>query len=196
LGFPSADEREREAGPIRDRSRGLIPVERNWPSLSMLPHRFHVVLHQPEIAANVGAIGRTCVASGAKLWLIRPLGFQISDKQVRRAGLDYWAHLDWEAVDDWNALGQQLPAAHRRPWFLTKTAATNYCEVRFEPGDVFVFGCETQGLPRSLLDAAPDRCLRIPIRPEVRSLNISVSVGIVVYEALRQISQGDAPPLP
>jgi tRNA (cytidine/uridine-2'-O-)-methyltransferase len=112
----------------------------------------------------------------------------MSDKHVRRAGLDYWEFLDWEVVDDWEALMRRLPDPKHRPWLLTKTAAANYGDMAYEQGDVFVFGCETQGLPRSILNAAPDRCLGIPIRPEARSLNLSVSVGIVVYEALRQVA--------
>ncbi len=146
----------------------------------------HVVLYQPEIAANTGAIGRTCVALGAKLWLVRPLGFHLTDRQLRRAGLDYWQHLDWETADDWEALIQRLPQAAQTFWFFSKTAGPAYTDVRFQSGDVLVFGSETQGLPRRLLAAQGDRCLRIPIRPEARSLNLSVSVGIVVFEALRQ----------
>jgi tRNA (cytidine/uridine-2'-O-)-methyltransferase len=148
----------------------------------------HVVLYQPEIPANAGAIGRTCVAVGAKLWFVRPLGFRLSDRQLRRAGLDYWQHLDWEAVDDWDCLLRRIPGPAQL-WFFTKSAARIYTEVQYRQEDVLVFGSETQGLPRALLDAHPDRDLRIPIRPEARSLNLSVSVGIVAYEALRQMSQ-------
>ncbi len=151
---------------------------------------FHVVLHQPEIPANTGAIGRTCVAAGAKLWLGRPFGFWLNDRQTRRAGLDYWEHLQWEAVDDWSSLVRRLPDAERKPWLLTKSAPTAYTEARFEQADVLVFGSETGGLPPSLLGGCPDRLLWIPMRPETRSLNLSVSVGIVVYEALRQIRAG------
>ena len=152
----------------------------------------HVVLHQPEIPANTGAVGRTCVAAGAKLWLVRPLGFQVTDRQLRRAGLDYWPHLEWEIVDDWRQLLDRLPAAADRSWFFSKTAERAYTDAPFREGDVLVYGSETQGLPRSLLEADPARSLRIPIRPEARSLNLSVSVGITVYEALRQIG----PPAP
>jgi tRNA (cytidine/uridine-2'-O-)-methyltransferase len=144
----------------------------------------HVVLHQPEIPYNTGSVGRTCVAVGAKLWLVRPLGFRIDDYYLRRAGLDYWEHLEWEAVDDWAALTARLP--RRAPWLFSKTATRLYTEPGFETGDVFVFGSESRGLPKSLLDAHPDRTLRIPIRPQVRSLNLSNSVAIAAYEALRQ----------
>ena len=146
----------------------------------------HVVLHQPEIPGNAGAVGRTCVAVGAKLWFVRPLGFRLSDKHMRRAGLDYWEHLDWEVVEDWETLLGRLPEPGRWPWLLTKSAGALYTDVRYEPGDVLVFGSETHGLPPSLLAAHPDRCLRIPIRPQARSLNLSVSVAIVGFEALRQ----------
>ena len=144
----------------------------------------HVVLNQPEIPQNTGNIGRSCVAIGAKLWLVRPLGFRLDDYYLRRAGLDYWEHLDWEAVDDWRALCAALPA--ERMWFFTKAAQQHYTAARFAPGDVMVFGNESGGLPAELLAAAPQRCLRIPMRPEVRCLNLAVSVGIAVYEACRQ----------
>ena len=146
----------------------------------------HIVLYQPEIAANAGAIGRTCLALGAKLWLVRPLGFRTSDRHLRRAGLDYWQHLAWEVVDDWENLLGRLPDPQRTPWLLSKSAGRPYVEARFRPGDILVFGSETQGLPPSLLVAHPGRCLRIPMRPPARSLNLSVSVGIVAYEAWRQ----------
>jgi tRNA (cytidine/uridine-2'-O-)-methyltransferase len=144
----------------------------------------HIVLHQPEIPYNTGSVGRTCVAIGAKLWLVRPLGFRMDDYYLRRAGLDYWERLEWEAVDDWPSLVARLPP--REPWFFTKTAARIYTEPQFARGEILVFGSESQGLPKMLLDASPERTLRIPIRPEVRSLNLSNSVAIAAYEVLRQ----------
>jgi len=150
----------------------------------------HVVLYQPEIPANTGAIGRTCVAAGAKLWLVRPLGFRLNDRQMRRAGLDYWEHLEWEAVDDWEHLVRRLPEAGHKPWLFTKAVRTAYTEARFARADVLVFGSETRGLPPSLLETHSDRRLSIPMLPEARSLNLSVSAGIAVYEALRQIRAG------
>jgi len=150
----------------------------------------HVVLHEPEIPFNAGSVGRTCVAAGAKLWMVRPLGFRIEDRRLKRAGLDYWPHLEWEVVDDWAALETRLPG--RRPWLFSKTAETPYTDARFQPGDVLVFGPESRGLPPSLLGEHADRALRVPIRPEVRSLNLTVTVGIAVYEALRQIGRRPA----
>jgi len=148
------------------------------------PPKLHIVLHEPEIPQNTGNISRTCVAIGAKLWLVRPLGFDVSAKQLRRPGLDYWKHLDWELVDDWASLCAALPEL--RPWFFTKSAPQLYTHVRYEPGDALVFGSETRGLPPHLLQSAPQRALRIPISPHVRSLNLSNAVAVAAYEALRQ----------
>ncbi len=145
----------------------------------------NIVLYEPEIPHNAGAVGRTCVALGAKLYLVRPLGFHLDNRHLRRAGLDYWRHLDWEVVDDGPALLERLPDAAF--WYFSKTARTSYTHVRYQRGDALVFGCETQGLPPELLKANADRCLRIPICSETRSLNLSVSVGIAAYEARRQI---------
>jgi tRNA (cytidine/uridine-2'-O-)-methyltransferase len=144
----------------------------------------HVVLHQPEIPYNTGSVGRTCVAVGAKLWLVRPLGFRVDDYYLRRAGLDYWEHLEWQVVDNWHELSSELIAG--RQWFFTKKATQHYTDVRFEPGDALVFGSESAGLPDELLTANPDHQLRIPTRPEVRSLNLSNAVAVSTYEALRQ----------
>jgi len=146
----------------------------------------HIVLYQPEIPHNTGSVGRTCVAAGAKLWLVRPLGFRLDDYYLRRAGLDYWQHLEWEVADDWGALLEKLP--QRQPWFFTKTAERSYLDAKFTAGDVLVFGSESQGLPPSLLAAQSERLLRIPIRPEARSLNLSNAVGIVTFEAIRQFN--------
>jgi tRNA (cytidine/uridine-2'-O-)-methyltransferase len=145
----------------------------------------HIVLYEPEIHYNAGNVARTCVALQAKLWLVRPLGFRLDDHHFRRAGLDYWEHLDWEVVDDWAALISRLPGA--RSWFFTKTAIKLYTEVQYNRGDTLVFGSETRGLPPAILAADPDHCLRIPIHPHARSLNLAVSVGIAAYEAMRQI---------
>ena len=145
--------------------------------------KLHVVLYQPEIPHNTGSVGRTCVAVGAKLWLVRPLGFRLDDYYLRRAGLDYWPHLQWEVVDDWQQLRERLP---QRPYFFTKRAARSYTQVQYQEGDVVVFGRESSGLPEALLEEDAERALRIPIRSDVRSLNLSNAVAVVLYEALRQ----------
>ena len=149
----------------------------------------HVVLHQPEIPQNTGNIGRTCVAVGAKLWLVRPLGFRIDDRNLARSGLDYWQHLEWEALDSWD----DVRATHdeSRMWYFTKTADRVYTSANFQPGDALVFGSETGGLPASILDAAGDRALRMPMRDQVRSLNLANSVAVACYEALRQFEKSD-----
>ena len=147
----------------------------------------HIVLFQPEIPHNTGSVGRTCVAVGAKLWLVRPLGFRLDDYYLRRAGLDYWEHLEVEVVDDWSALDRRLiEPSDRVPWLFSKTATTGYTTAVFERGDILVFGRESSGLPAELLERYDERRLQIPIRPEVRSLNLSNAVAIVAYEALRQ----------
>ena len=145
--------------------------------------QLHVVLHQPEIHYNTGNIGRTCVAVGAKLWLVRPLGFSTDDAYLRRAGLDYWQYLEWEVVDDWAALVEKLPVELH--WYFSKKGTRNYGDVQFQPGAVLVFGSESQGLPEELLER-PERCLRIPMRAEVRCLNLSNAAAVACYEALRQ----------
>lgn len=150
------------------------------------PPLLHIVLVHPEIPQNTGNIGRTCVALGAKLWLVRPLGFRIDQRQRRRAGLDYWQYLQWEVIDDWASLTRRLPDSS--PWYCTKTADCPYTEVTFRRGDVLVFGSETQGLPPSLLAAAGERRLRIPMQPEARSLNLASSVAVIAFEAARQIA--------
>ena len=148
--------------------------------------RLHVVLLEPEIAANTGSIGRTCVAAGARLWLVRPLGFHLDDRYLRRAALDYWAHLDWRVVD---GLDEVVSALGRdRLWSFSTKATRPYTDVAYQPGDALVFGPESRGLPASWLGGRPDRALRIPIRPEARSLNLANAVAIGLFEAVRQIS--------
>jgi len=122
----------------------------------------------------------------AKLWMVRPLGFRLDDRHFRRAGLDYWEHLEWEVVEDWAALVERLPDC--RPWFFTKTADKLYIDIQYSPSDVLIFGSESRGLPTAILAAHPDHCLRIPMHGNARSLNLAVSVGIAAYEASRQIS--------
>jgi tRNA (cytidine/uridine-2'-O-)-methyltransferase len=146
----------------------------------------HVILVEPEIASNTGSIGRTCVAAGAMLWLVRPLGFHLDDRHLRRAGLDYWQHLSLRVVDDLsdaaNALGRE------RIWSFSTKAGRPYTDARYQHGDALLFGPESRGLPRPWIAERPERALRIPIRPEARSLNLANAVAIAVFEALRQIN--------
>ena len=145
----------------------------------------HIVLHSPEIPQNTGNIGRTCVALSAKLWLIQPIGFQLDEKRLLRAGLDYWQHLDIEVLPSWNDALDTF--AGHNIWYFSKRANKTYSKVSYHRGDVLVFGSETQGLPPSLIDDNPEYALYIPIRPPVRSLNLSNAVAIAAYEANRQI---------
>lgn len=145
----------------------------------------NVVLVRPKIAANTGAIGRTCVAAGAKLWLVRPLGFHLDDRHRRRAGLDYWEHLDWTVVDDIEAIDQAFTPD--RLWLFETGPGPVYSDACYAPGDALVFGSEDQGLPPSWVARHADRRVRIPTRPEARSLNLANSVAIGLYEAIRQV---------
>ena len=154
---------------------------------------FHVVLVEPEIPPNTGNIGRLCVAAGARLHLVKPLGFSLDDRARQRAGLDYWEHLDWQLWDSWEQFESSLTPGHlgtagRRASFhlLTTKTGRPFWDSVIHPGDFLIFGRETKGLPASLLAAHPDRCLTIPMRPEARSLNLATAVAIVLYEALRQ----------
>ncbi len=150
----------------------------------------HVILVGPEIAGNAGAVGRSCVAAGATLWMVRPLGFLITDRHIRRSGLDYWPHLDWRVVDH---LDEVVDALGRdRLWSFSTKADRPYTRATFRPGDGLVFGPESRGLAPAWLDARPDRSVRIPIRPEARSLNLANAVSIGLFEALRQVG-GDGP---
>ena len=144
----------------------------------------HIVLVNPEIPQNTGNIARTCAATGAKLHLIEPLGFELSDRYLKRAGLDYWHMMTLEVHPCWQAFLDANPGA--RLHYATTKAPRDYCAVRYGPDDFLVFGRETKGLDEALLAANYDRCVRIPMRPDARSLNLSNSVAIVLYEALRQ----------
>ena len=154
--------------------------------------RLNVVLYHPEIAANAGAIGRTCVAAGARLWLVRPLGFHLDDRYLRRAALDYWEHLEYRTVDSLDEVAAEL--GRDRLWSFSTRAARLYTEAPYRPGDALVFGPESRGLPPSWLDERPDRAVRIPIRPEARSLNLANAAAIGLFEAVRQIGDPDPGP--
>jgi len=144
----------------------------------------NIVLVEPEIPANTGNIARTCAATGSVLHLIKPLGFDISDKAVKRAGLDYWHLVDVRVYENLDDFFEKTGAADL--WLLSTKAPRSYAEAEFRPDCWLLFGKETKGLPESLLAEHYDRCLRIPIRSEARSLNLSNSVAVVVFEALRQ----------
>lgn len=146
----------------------------------------NVVLVEPEIPQNCGNIARTCAATGCRLHLIRPLGFDISEKAVRRAGLDYWHMvevIDYENLEDFFAKNQV-----RQMWCLSTKAPRCYTEASYEDGCYLFFGKETKGLPEAFLGEHYDQCVRIPMREDARSLNLSNAVAITVYEALRQLS--------
>jgi tRNA (cytidine/uridine-2'-O-)-methyltransferase len=147
---------------------------------------FHVILVEPEIAANTGAIGRTCVAAGARLWLVRPLGFRLDDRNVRRAGLDYWRHLDLRVVDSLDEAA--LAVGPDRLWSFSTKARRLYTDASFTPGAGLIFGAESRGLsPRWLALQPAGRILRIPLRPEARSLNLANAAAIAIYEVVRQL---------
>lgn len=144
----------------------------------------NIVLHEPEMPANTGNIGRTCVAAGARLHLIEPLGFSINDKMVKRAGLDYWDKLDVTVYDDFNDFCERNPGA--KIYMATTKANKTYTEVSYEPDCYIMFGKESAGIPEEILVDHEDTCVRIPMIGDIRSLNLSNSVAIVLYEALRQ----------
>ena len=146
----------------------------------------NIVLHEPEMPANTGNIGRTCVATGVRLHLIGPLGFQINDKMLKRAGLDYWDKLDVTEYDDYKDFLAKNPGA--KVYMATTKAHKTYTEVNYEEDCYIMFGKESAGIPEDILYDHQETCVRIPMNPDIRSLNLSNSVAIVLYEALRQNS--------
>jgi len=146
---------------------------------------FNIVLVTPQIPNNTGAIGRLCVNTGSTLHLIKPLGFDIDEKAVRRAGLDYWHKIDlkvWESIDDFfihNPLNERF-------FFATTKTKQPYFEHSFQAGDYLFFGSETTGIPAEILESAPKQCMTIPMTKEGRSLNLAISTGIILYEAIKQ----------
>lgn len=146
-------------------------------------NRLNVVLVEPEIPQNTGNISRTCAATGTALHLIRPLGFELSDRYLKRAGLDYWQFLDLTVYD---SLDEFFSKNEGSFWFFTTKGQKTYTQARFEGNTFLFFGKETAGLPESLLKTSKDHCLRLPMLERIRSLNLSNSAAIAVYEALRQ----------
>ena len=144
----------------------------------------NVILLEPEIPQNTGNIGRTCCATGTKLHLIEPMGFRINEKNLKRAGMDYWDDLDVTIYDSFKDFMDQHPGI--KIWMATTKAAHRYTDVEFGPDDYIMFGKESAGIPEEILVDNEDTCIRIPMNPEIRSLNLANSVAIVLYEALRQ----------
>jgi tRNA (cytidine/uridine-2'-O-)-methyltransferase len=149
---------------------------------------FNVVLVEPEIPPNTGNVGRLCLATGANLHLVKPLGFSIDDRALKRAGLDYWQDVK---VTVWESFEALRAAQHgeARFFYLTTKAQQAYWDARFERGDFLVFGRETKGLPEALLEANREWCLTIPMPGSTRSLNLATAVGIVLYEGVRQVAR-------
>ena len=151
-------------------------------------HNLNIVLVEPEIPPNTGAIARLCAATNTTLHLVEPLGFKLDDRALKRAGMDYWEHVTWKSWPNWTSLREAH--ANARFFFLTTKTPRAYTETQFAPGDFLVFGRETRGLPESLLKENEKSCLTIPMQnPEVRSLNLATSSAIVLFEALRQIQK-------
>lgn len=145
---------------------------------------FHIVLFQPEIPQNTGNIGRTCVGTGCHLHLIEPLGFEITDKHLKRSGLDYWPHLTWKRYPNL----MEWQSQHKgRVFYFSKKAERSYTDVAFEKGDAFVFGPETKGLPEDMLRVHDAHALKMPLYGPIRSLNLATAVAVAIYEGLRQL---------
>ncbi len=144
----------------------------------------HIILHQPEIPANTGNIGRTCVATGTSLHLIEPLGFHLDEKSIKRSGMDYWDKLDVTRYMNYNEFLTKNPGA--KIWMATTKAKKIYTEADFGADDFIMFGKESAGIPEEILVENEETCIRIPMLEEIRSLNLSNAVAIVLYEALRQ----------
>lgn len=146
--------------------------------------KLNIVLYEPEIPSNTGNIGRTCVATGTRLHLIEPLGFRLNEKAIKRAGMDYWSDLDVTTYVNYEEFLEKNPGA--KIYMATTKSRQTYTEVSYEPDCYIMFGKESAGIPEEILVKHPDTCVRIPMIGEMRSLNLSNSVAIVLYEALRQ----------
>lgn len=144
----------------------------------------NIVLFEPEIPANTGNIGRTCVATGTRLHLIEPLGFRLNEKEIKRAGMDYWEHLDVTRYINFEDFLERNPGA--KIYMATTKGLNVYTEVNYEPDCYIMFGKESAGIPEEILVNNRENCIRIPMLSEIRSLNLSNSVAVVLYEALRQ----------
>lgn len=148
----------------------------------------HVVLVEPEIAPNVGNIARTCAATKCRLHLVGPLAFRLDDRSLHRAGVDYWEAVDWVRYKDWEDFTKQM--ANKRMWLFTARGGELYHRIAYQDEDCLVFGCESRGLPASLLAQKPEAWVRIPIlHSQVRSLNLATAVGIAVFRALESLGR-------
>ena len=156
--------------------------------LQLPPHRLKIALFQPQIAPNTGNIARLCVATGTELHLVRPLGFVLSDRELRRSAMDYWPRLKLTVHDD-TAAFLASPAGAGRFWLMTSKGTRSIWDAEFADGDCLIFGNETAGLPEDLTARHAERALRIPQAPDERCLNLSTAAGIALYEALRQVAR-------
>ena len=155
--------------------------------MSLLGCQLNIVLVEPEIPPNTGNVARLCAATNSKLHLIEPLGFELTDKHLKRAGMDYWQHVEWRKLPSWLDFSQNIEKKNRL-WLVESIGKVRYSDAKFAKGDYLVFGRETLGLPESLCVEAGDRCLRIPmLNADARSLNLSNCVSIMLYEALSQL---------
>jgi tRNA (cytidine/uridine-2'-O-)-methyltransferase len=170
----------------RDRGLLTMPIPA-MPALAPLDPPLQVVLVSPQIPPNTGNVARTCAVTGARLHLVGPLGFDLSEKSLRRAGLDYWRDVAPEVYHDWRDFEARGLGGGGGLHLFTAGAPRSLFAARFAPGDFLVFGQEQLGLPPALLAAHPDRCLAIPMRPGARSLNLAVAVGVALYQALRPL---------
>jgi len=146
---------------------------------------FHIALYQPEIPLNTGNIGRLCLGANAHLHLIKPMRFFIDDKHIKKAGLDYWDKVKLTIHDDWQSF--LVKVGESNVYLCSTKASVSYHQHSYKQGDIFVFGPESRGLPPEILSASPDKMIKIPMSPDIRSINLANSVAIVLYEALRQI---------
>lgn len=167
---------------MRFSDRRRVEVDFRWPDLPL-----NIVLVEPSIPPNTGNVARLCAATGTNLHLVEPLGFDLSEKKVRRAGLDYWASVELQTWPDFDTFFRQNPDG--RKFFFSTGGSQNFFEIEYRPGDYLIFGNEAVGLSENLLATYAEHCCNIPIRLDhVRSLNLSNCASIVLYEALRQIN--------
>jgi tRNA (cytidine/uridine-2'-O-)-methyltransferase len=158
-------------------------------SIELRPHALNLVLMQPQIAPNTGNIGRLCVATGTRLHLVRPLGFVLSDRNLRRSGMDYWPRLQLTLHDDDTAFERATAGAAGQRWYFTSKGTQAHWSASFSAGDWLVFGSETSGLPEAILTKQSEQCLRIPQIAGERCLNLATAAGVGLFEAIRQIQR-------